>query len=124
MLADAHGTPYAALPSLKEARRVPDAAVVMEGDDGGSIYLTCPVRLVRCDEAALRQLLRDLDAHDWDDPEGAGLFYEVAPVGSGVAGGTGGGVVTDGVWLHPELEAKGLRGRVEAVIAGRRPPGA
>jgi hypothetical protein len=26
----------------------------------------------------------------------------------------------DGVWLHPELEAKGLRAVVEAVIAGHR----
>lgn len=116
MLADAHGTRYAALRSLEEARRVPDAAVVMEGDDGGSIYLTCPVRLVRCDEAALRQLLLDLDEHDWNDPESTGLFYELLPVGSGVAGGTGGGVVADGVWLHPELEAKGLREHAEAVI--------
>jgi hypothetical protein len=77
------------------------------------------VRLVRCDEPTLRQLLLDLDKHDWNDPEGVGLYYEVAPVGSGVTGGTGGGVV-DGLWLHPDLETKGLRARVEAVITGER----
>ena len=120
MVADAHGGGYKAIESLDEARATPGAAIVMEGDYGGSIYLTCPARLVRCDERALRQLLHDLDEHDWNDPEGVGLYYEVAPVGSGVAGGTGGGVVTDRVWLHPDLEAKGLRERAEAVIAGKR----
>ena len=50
----------------------------------------------------------------------AGLFYERAPTGASIAGGTGGGILTDGVWLHPELEAKGLRAAVEDVIAGRR----
>jgi hypothetical protein len=58
----------------------------MEGDYGGSIYLTCPARLVNCDEPALRQLLQDLDEHYWKDPEGAGLYYEAARVGSGIPG--------------------------------------
>jgi hypothetical protein len=120
MVADAHGGEYKAIESLDEARAMTDAAIVMEGDYGGSIYLTCPAGLVGCDEPTLRQLLHDLDGYDWNDPEGVGFYYEVAPVGSGVAGGTGGGVVTDGVWLHPDLEAKGLRERVEAVITGKR----
>lgn len=121
VLADAHGGRYEAIKSFNEAKATADAAVVMEGDYGGSIYLTCPARLVRCSEPTLRQLLLDLDEHDWDDPAGAGLYYEVAPVGSGIAGGTGGGVIADRVWLHPDLDAKGLRQGVEAVIAGDRP---
>jgi len=120
MVAEAHGDRYEAIKSFEEARATANAAVVMEGDYGGSIYLTCPARLVRCDEPTLRQLLHDLDAHDWDDPDGAGLYYEVAPVGSRIAGGTGGGVVIDGLWLHPDLATKGLRERVEAVITGER----
>jgi hypothetical protein len=120
MVAEAHGDRYEAIKSLDEAKATADAAVVMEGDYGGSIYLTCPARLVHCDEPALRQLLHDLDKHDWNDPEGVGLYYEVAPVGSGVTGGSGGGVVTDSLWLHPELETEGLRERVEAVITGER----
>ena len=43
----------------------------------------------------------DLDKHYWNDDEGAGLYYEDAPTGSGIAGGTGGGVVTDALRLHP-----------------------
>ena len=123
MIADAHGGGYNAVRSLDEAKATPGAAIVMEGDYGGSIYLTCPAHLVHCGERTLRQLLDDLDEHEWGegDPEGAGLYYEVAPVGSGIAGGSGGGVVANTVWLHPDLEAKGLRAGVEAVIAGERP---
>ena len=73
MVAEAHGDRYEAIKSLDEAKATADAAVVMEGDYGGSIYLTCPARLVHCDEPTLRQLLRDLDKHDWNDPEGVGL---------------------------------------------------
>jgi hypothetical protein len=120
LAADAHGEAYGAHLSLEDAKRTDSGAVVMEGDWGGSIYLTCPARLVHCDEAALQQLLRDLDDHYWNEPEGAGLYYELAPAGSRIAGGTGGGVVTSGVWLHPVLEAKELRPQVEQVIAGER----
>jgi hypothetical protein len=121
MVADAHGGSYGAFRSLDEAKEAETAAVVMQGDDGGSIYLTCPARLVECDEASLRRLLLDLDAFDSNDPESAGVYFEQVPVGAGVAGGTGGGVVTDGVWLHPKLEALGVREAVEAVLSGRRP---
>jgi hypothetical protein len=55
-----------------------------------------------------------------NDRDMARVFYERLPVGSGVAGGTGGGVVANGVWLHPKLEEQGLRDAVEAVIAGER----
>jgi hypothetical protein len=46
------GSSYQAFPSLAEAKATPEAAVVMEGDEGGSIYFTCPARLVECDEDA------------------------------------------------------------------------
>jgi hypothetical protein len=120
MVSDAHGTSYRAFRSLEEARGAEDGIVVMQGDDGGSIYLTCPVNLVHCSEAALKQLLLDLDGHYWNDPDSAAMFYEQAPVGSGIAGGTGGGSVIAGVWLHPKLEQKQLRPAVEAVVADRR----
>jgi len=120
MVADSHDGRYEAVESLDAAKATIDAVIVMEGDYGGSIYLTCPVGLVQCDESTLWQLLHDLDKHGWNDPEGASLYFEVAPVGSGIAGGTGGGVVTDSVWLHPNLEKLHLRARVEAVISGDR----
>jgi len=62
MVADGRGMSYQAFRSLGEAQRTADGAVVLEGDWGGTIYATCPARLIRCDEGALGQLLRDLDA--------------------------------------------------------------
>jgi hypothetical protein len=82
IVADTFGGSYEAFRSLDDARSAPDSVVVMEGDYGGSIYLTCPARLVQCDEATLRDLLRQLDEEWWNDLEGAGLYYERAPVGS------------------------------------------
>ena len=119
MMADASGESYSALQSLDEAKGAA-AVVVMEGDYGGSIYLTCPAQIVECDETTLRQLALDIDERDWNDPDGLGLFYERVEVGEGVAGGRGGGTVTDGIWLHPDLETKGLREAIQAVLSGRQ----
>src|SRR5438552_11511903 len=91
MVADARGPPYQALRSLGEAQAALDGVVVMEGDYGGQIYLTCPARLVKCDPGTLEQLLADLDGMAWRDSDGARVFFERQPIGSGVAGGMGGG---------------------------------
>jgi len=118
---------YRAYRSLEAAREDPDTAVVMEGDWGGSVYLTCPVRLVRCDATTLEAVLAVLDKLDWDDPEGARVYYEHLPAGSGVAGGTGGGIVVDGVWVNPHFKSHRAAGEdvslataLADVVLGRR----
>lgn len=88
--------------SWAEARADVDAAIVISGDDGGTIYLTVPLRLVHCSHEAIAQLAAELDAMVWDDPSMLEVTVEHLPVGSGVAGGTGGGFVVDDVWLHPK----------------------
>jgi hypothetical protein len=108
------------LRSLHDAQEVPDGVVILEGDYGGQIYVTCPAKLVKCGEDALGALLDEIDHMEWDNPSGAGLYYERHPVGAGVAGGMGGAVVLDGVWLHDELEQAGHRPNIEAVLAGKR----
>lgn len=122
VVSDVHGVPYRAYRSLGEARQDPDGAVVLEGDWGGTIYATCPARLVRCDEESLERLLRDLDGIVWpvNEGEGAGVRYERLPVGSGVIGGMGGGAVIAGVWIHGNLQDLGMVQEIRDVFAGRR----
>jgi hypothetical protein len=89
--------------------------------------VTCPLRHVGCDEATLGRVLAVLDRLDWNDPDGARVYYEHLPVGSGVAGGAGGGVVVDGVWVNPGFkryrvvgEDGSLVSALADVVLGRR----
>jgi hypothetical protein len=118
MVAQATGNAYVALHTLSEAQAVTDGVVILEGDYGGQIYVVARAALVRCTDRALRQLSSDLDGQEWDDPEGARVYFERRAVGTGVAGGMGGAVVGDSVWVHPRLE--GDRAAVEEVLDGRR----
>jgi hypothetical protein len=128
MMAEADEKNYVNYRTIEEARCDPNAALVMEADSGGQILLTCPVRHVRATDAALRQLLVDLECISWGtgfdpqcrEPFDAEMFFEPAPVGAGVAGGMGGGAVVDGAWLHPELEHLLLRPQVEEILNGLR----
>ena len=118
MVSESSGVPYVALHSLDEARAVLDSVVIFEGDYGGQIYLTVPAAFVTIDEASLRELLRRIDATEWHDEDGAGLHFEILPAGAGVAGGMGGGQAAEGLWLHSDLEEKGLRPAVERALRG------
>ncbi|MFA7337451.1 MAG: hypothetical protein WC028_11750 [Candidatus Obscuribacterales bacterium] len=46
---------YEAVQSLEEAQRQQGFSLIMEGDYGGQIYLTCPVGLLACDHKTLVQ---------------------------------------------------------------------
>jgi hypothetical protein len=61
LVSDAHGIPYHSLRSFEEAKSSSDGVVILEGDDGGQIYVVCPASLVKCSEEALNNLLRDLN---------------------------------------------------------------
>jgi hypothetical protein len=117
-----HGSEFLAYPSLEEARRDPDSAVVLSGDYGGTIFLTVPVRLLQCSLATLWTLVSDLDAVTWmsGDPTIATVAIERHPVRTGVVGGDGGGLVTDGVWVHPTRVVPELRAQVTDVVLGHR----
>lgn len=51
------GAPYRPLATLADARATADGIVVLEGDEGGQIYVVVPARHVHCDERAVRALL-------------------------------------------------------------------
>ena len=82
----------------------------------------CSASLVKCSEEILGQLLRDLDDIAWpeNDPEMAKIFYERHPVGAGIAGGMGGALVTEDIWIHDEFIRLRLDVAIREVIAGQR----
>lgn len=120
MMAEAAGTDYQPFGSLAEARADPDGVVVLEGDMGGQIYLVVRAAEVACSEDALEQLLRDLDAREWpnNDSDMSRVCFERRLTGAPVAGGMGGGIVTEGAWVHPRLRV--LEREISEVLGGKR----
>jgi hypothetical protein len=130
MLTKSEGREYVSFPTLEDARRAPHGVMIMEADGGGQILLTCRASMVRADDATLKQLLVDLEWISWGpgfqvndpgEPDAAAIYFEPLPPGSVVGGGMGGGRVTDGLWLHPELEALELRAAIAAILDGSVP---
>jgi hypothetical protein len=123
LMAEATGGSYRAFGSLQEAQSDPDGAVILEGDDGGQLYLAFPARAVNCTEESLSLLLLDLDEICWpgNDADMARVIYERRPVGQGVAGGMGGGVVSPGGWIHPAITALGIEAEIRSVLDGTSP---
>jgi hypothetical protein len=111
--------------TLAAARAFPsdDVVATLEGDDGGSIYLIAPVRLIRCDEPTLRQLLIDIDAIEWPRQRisGARIAFDRADAARRLDGAMGGGLITADISIHERLRQKGLEAGIKAVLAGERP---
>ena len=105
---------------IELVKSYPDGVVIFEGDYGGQLYVVVPSSLVKCTEQDLKQLLSDLDALKWNDASGARVYYERHPVGSGVPGGMGGAVVTQGIWIHDNFMKLRLDSAIREVIEGKR----
>ena len=112
-----HGKSYTPLTTLEEAQGHDDAVVILEGDWGGIIYATCPVKHLRDgithEEIVIlcKKLERDFWGYGTDKvpaqvpPEGGwGVYYQRLESGRGVWGGMGGGKVIDGLWVHDKLK--------------------
>lgn len=109
---------YAAFENLTEAKKIPNSVVILQGDDGGTIYLTCPVKLVKCSEDKLRKLLEYIDKQLWNDLSGAGIYYEIFTEGDIVPGGMDGGIVANGIWIHPEVNNPDIERMANEIIYG------
>lgn len=116
MQSDANGKKYTALKNLEEARQAGNAYLIMEGDDGGQIYLVAPVAIVKTTEDTLNDLLKDLDSKAWDDISMAGLYYETHEPNTAVSGGMGGGMAENSLWVHKDFE--GFKDKIQKVIEG------
>jgi hypothetical protein len=121
MMAEADGYEYHAFRSLAEAQEHADGVVILEGDDGGQIFVVYPASEVRCSSESLHQLLAELDAIAWPGNSWPPrVFFERHELGSVIPGGMGGGVVLNGGWVHPEFVERQLESQIRAVIDGRR----
>lgn len=116
LMADSAGVQHVSHRTLREAQADSAGVVIFEGDYGGQIYLVAAASYVRCDEDQLRKLLAELDGLAWDDPDGAGVYFESRPAGAGMAGGMGGGLVAPELWLHPKLSVS--ESAVRGVLRG------
>ena len=111
--------------ALETTKSDSNAYVVMEGDWGGQIYLTCPVKYIVCDEALLMKILKKLDHMCWkcNSGEGAEIRYETFNLGDTVPGGMDGGLAEDGLWIHPKIiEENDIAEELEALILGANTP--
>lgn len=122
LIARENATTFVGYTTRSEAERDPDAAVVLSGDLGGTVFLTAPLRLVVCGTDTLRTLVSDLDAVTWmsGDPSSATVAFEHYPVGTRVWGGDGGGIVVEGVWTHPDRLPTVVRDQASEVVLGLR----
>jgi len=104
LVAKAQNKKLETISSFKEALSKKNSYLIMEGDDGGQIYLVCPMSLIKCDEEVLDGLLKKLDAMAWKDISMARLYYEILIPNSIVPGGMGGGIAEEKLWVHKEFE--------------------
>lgn len=120
MLHHAKNVPFKPLTDYDRAKETKHGCVIIEGDYGGQIYLTCPMKYVKCSHGILKNLAADLDSLYWDDESGCKVYYEEYKPPHGISGGMGGGVLIDGLWIHPEFKEIGIKDRIWAVISGEQ----
>jgi hypothetical protein len=122
MMAEAGVSSYHPLDSLTAAQADPHGIAVLEGDDGGQIYIVCPAHLIKCSEKVLNHLLSDIDVIEWpgNDPTMRRIYFESRLPGQGVPGGMGGAKVGDDIWIHPSLVKSRLADPIKAVLTGKK----
>jgi hypothetical protein len=120
LIAEAHGLGHHTFASLSDAQRDPDGVVILEGDDGGQIYVVARASDVECSEETLWRLLRDIDEKEWpaNDLDSFRVCFEKHHIGEVIGGGMGGGLVTLGPWVHPRLEP--LKSAIVGVLIGKK----
>lgn len=106
IIADAKGYDYRIAENLQEARTKEGYYLVMEGDDGGQIYLSYPASLVQCDENTLEKILIIIDENQWSNFDNTMRRFTFERFDSDriIPGGMGGGfTLKDDLWVHEEI---------------------
>ena len=115
------GITYHAFSTLNEAKQHADGIVILQGDDGGQIYLVARATDVKCSTETLETLVIDLDKIAWpeNDANSRHIYYERRPLGSTISGGMSGGCVSETPWIHKGFAE--LVPSILAVLRGERP---
>jgi hypothetical protein len=115
----AHGTSYRPIRGFEEAKKYNDSYMIMEGDWGGQIYLSIPVKKINCDQVTLIKLLNEIDRTEWrcNCGKGSGIYFERKNIGEELVGGEGGGIATNGLWVHENLNE--IKDKILAVLNGK-----
>lgn len=110
MVTKAEGLEYKPIENMEEARNTPNAIVVLDGDYGGQVYATCPVKYLNSSitHSQLEAICKQLSAWEWEQDDDWQVSYQIKEVGRGVWGGMGGGLVEDGLWMHPKLSEQSI----------------
>jgi hypothetical protein len=121
MLRDVSGVPYRPLSTLADAQKEEDGYVVLEGDDGGMIYVVALACVVKAGEDALGTLLQDLDEIAWSggQPDMRRMYFEKRQPGA-VPGGMGGAHASAQIWIHREFGS--IEKEIMAVLHGEKAP--
>lgn len=114
------GVAYQPLSTLGEAKEFEDGIVILQGDDGGQIYVVIKATDVKCSTETLETLLVDLDKIAWpgNDANARHIYYERRSLGSTIAGEMGGGCVSEAPWIHKNFAE--LVPTILAVLRGER----
>ena len=119
------------LASLEQAQQHPDGAIFLSCWGTSEPYVIAPAADVRCEEATLAQLARDLADIDNQEPDrwegrlqgGQSYCYAIL-VGERVAdmrvGDMEHGRYRGTLWIAPTLIAKGLEAPIKRVLAGQQ----
>ena len=104
LILESRGGRYLSVDTLEEARQSDNYYLIMDGDDGGQIYLSCPARLIECDEKTLKEVLTIIDENQWSD-ESRGYYFELYKPDEIITGGMDGGLALEkGLWIHDRLK--------------------
>jgi hypothetical protein len=57
---------------LRPLRSLEEGWMILDGDYGEQVFLTCPASMVRCSHEAVQHLLLDLNSLCWPGTEGHG----------------------------------------------------
>jgi hypothetical protein len=121
VMSSALGVPYHSHHDLAEVKKDPLGVVILEADEGGQILVVARAGKVVCDEPVMTQLLMI-----WTNTPGPGATRirpgscTRASARACIPGGMGGGLATDGIWVHPRLVEDGLESAIVEVLDGKR----